>query len=303
MCGTEGGSVSVTAYETSYETSPIKRNRRSAEQIAVMLRAVQTIIDGEEDKITIRHLYYRLVGLGVIPKTEAAYKGLCSHLSKWRRSGEIEFSAFIDSTRWHIKSRTFDSIDDALEETVSSYRRNLWATQPFYLETWVEKDAIASIVSDVADEFGVPTFVARGFASLSSLYDAADTFREANQAGKQCIIYQFGDHDPSGVAAAQSIQSAFRDDFGVDVELIRSAVTPEQIESFRLPTRPTKSSDSRSRNWTGGDSVEIDTMPTAEIKRLVEASIVQNIDVREWQAIKRTEAMERETLAQMRDSA
>jgi len=33
---------------------------------------VKYILDGEEGQITVRHLFYRLVGHGVIPKTEAA---------------------------------------------------------------------------------------------------------------------------------------------------------------------------------------------------------------------------------------
>jgi hypothetical protein len=57
--------------------------------MVAVLGAIQKILAGEEDQITVRHLFYRLVGLNVIQKTEAAYKGLCGHLSKWRRSEEI----------------------------------------------------------------------------------------------------------------------------------------------------------------------------------------------------------------------
>ncbi|MBI4661963.1 MAG: hypothetical protein HY735_24340, partial [Verrucomicrobia bacterium] len=134
-----------------------------------VLQAIQTILSGEEGQITIRHLFYRLVGLRVIEKTEQAYKGLCLHLSKWRRSEDIPWSAFADNTRWHIRQETFNGILDALKNTVESYRRNLWSTQTFYVEVWIEKDAIAGIVANTANSFGVPVFVARGFASLSSL--------------------------------------------------------------------------------------------------------------------------------------
>ena len=71
----------------------------------LLLDSIQTILAGEQDQITIRHLFYRLVGLGVIEKTEQAYKLLCGHLSKWRRSEEIPWNAFADNTRWHIKGR------------------------------------------------------------------------------------------------------------------------------------------------------------------------------------------------------
>jgi len=261
-----------------------------------LLAAIRLIINEADGQITIRHLFYRLVGLNVIPKTERAYKGLCGHLSKWRRSEETPWAAFADNTRWHIRHPTFDGVQDALKNTAESYRRNLWSTQPFYVEVWVEKDAIAGIVADTASGFGVPVFVARGFASLSSLYSAANTFRAATDAGKTAVIYHLGDYDPSGVAAGESVLRAFRDDFKVDLQFVRAAVTQEQIERLNLPTRPTKMSDTRARNWTGGESVELDAMPPAEIRSLIESRITRLIDRRQRRALERTEEMERETL-------
>ena len=49
-----------------------------------VLESIRTILSGEEGQVTNRHLFYRLVGRGVIPNTEQAYKGLCGRLSKWR---------------------------------------------------------------------------------------------------------------------------------------------------------------------------------------------------------------------------
>ncbi len=287
----------------SYRTSPIKRTRRTSNQMDALLESVQTILVGEDDQITIRHLFYRLVGLGVIPKTESAYKLLCNHLSKWRRSEAIPWSAFADNTRWHIRHKTFDGIEDALRNTAENYRRNLWSTQPYFVEVWVEKDAIASIVAGKASTFGVPVFVARGFASLSSLYSAANTFRNAVKGGKQVIIYHLGDYDPSGVAAGESILRAFRDDFGVEVQFIRAAVTQDQIQKLNLPTRPVKTGDTRAAKWTGGECVELDSMPPAYIRALVEECITRHIDPRQWAILKQTEDGEREQLKQIWRSA
>ena len=282
-----------------YRTSPIKRTRRTQDQMQSVLKSIQTILTGEGSEITIRHLFYRLVGLGVIPKSEQAYKLLCGHLSKWRRSDEIAWGAFADNTRWHIRHETFDGVEDALRNTAETYRRNLWSTQPFFVEVWVEKDSIASIVAGTANSFGVPVFVARGFASLSSLYSAANTFRTAVEAGKEVVIYHLGDYDPSGVAAGESMLRAFRDDFGVDVQFNRAAVTQQQIDTLSLPTRPVKTSDTRAAKWTGGECVELDSMPPAEIRKLVEECITRHIDPRQWNMLKQTEAGEREQLKQI----
>jgi hypothetical protein len=283
-------------------TSLIKRSRRSRDEMQAVLDWILYILSEEDRQVTIRHLFYRLVGNDVIPKTEAAYKILCSHLSKWRRSGAIEWSAFADGTRWRIKTETFDSMKDALANTAETYRRNMWGSQKAYVEIWTEKDACASVIAQAADPFGVPVFVARGFASLSSLYDAANTFREATEAGKRPIIYHFGDYDPSGVAAGDSIMRTLRDDFKVNVQFVRAAVTKEQIKKFKLPTRPTKFSN-HSKNWKGGDSVELDTIPSADIATLVESCITRHIDQREWEFLKIVEAQEQKTLRMLRPLA
>jgi hypothetical protein len=127
-------------------------------------------------------------------------------------------------------------------------------------------------------------------------YGAAETFRAAIGTGKQIIIYHLGDYDPSGVAAGESIVNSFRDDFNVEIQFVRAAVTEEQIDLLHLPTRPVKASDSRAASWDGGDCVELDTMPPVEIRALVTECITQHIEKRQWKAMQKTESEEREML-------
>jgi hypothetical protein len=262
-----------------------------------LLQAILDIVEAEESAITIRHLFYRLVGLGVIEKTERAYKSLCGHLSHWRKDGEIGWHHFSDSTRWHIAPPMFDSLEDALNRTEETYRRDLWATQGYYCETWVEKDAIAGVVVDVTRSFGVPLFVCRGFASLSSMFSASLTFKEAQEKGKAIVVFHLADYDPSGHAAADAIERTFEDDFDCPINFERIAILPEHIKEFDLPTRPTKESDSRSRSWTGNECVELDSMPPSELRGIVENAITSQIDQRAWQELQKIEREEKETLA------
>ena len=278
-----------------YNTSVLKsRKRRTKAQMDNVLDWTKWVLNDEGEQMTISHLFYRLVGHDVIPKNEVEYLRLAHDLAKWRRRGLVAWNAFTDSTRWHIVDESFDSVRDALADTVSTYRRNLWRTQPCYLEIWCEKDACAQILAKKARPFGVPVFIARGFASLTSLYEAAAVFRRANEHGKRSIIYQFGDHDPSGVMAGKKIADSLRNDFHVAVEVVRVAVTEQQIKDLNLPTRPTKES-SHSKGWEG-NSVELDSMPIAEIHRIVESCITRHIDQRAWESTKLIEKAERETL-------
>ena len=58
----------------------------------------------------------------------------------------------------------------------------------------------------------------------------------------------------------------------------RVAVTPAQIEAWELPSRPTKTSDPRTKKWTGGDSVELDAIPPETLRSLVRVCIERHID-------------------------
>ena len=99
--------------------------------------------------------------------------------------------------------------------------------------------------------------VARGYASLSFLHSAADYI---GQLGVPTYIYRFGDYDPSGVNAAEKIEQTLREMApNAQIHFQRVAVQPWQIEEWDLPTRPTKTSDTRSKNF-GDISVELDAI-------------------------------------------
>lgn len=63
-----------------------------------------------------------------------------------------------------------------------------------------------------------------------------------------------------------------------------------------MPTRPTKQSDSRARNWRGSECVELDSMPPTELRSLVENAITSLIDWYEWEQLKQVEREEQQTL-------
>jgi len=294
------------AGDAGYMTTQTKRTRRTRDQLNTLLVTAQEIIDGEDDQITIRHLFYRLASVGLIDKTENAYKNLCGHLAKWRRTGDIPFSAFADNTRWRFGGGGFTDVRAAVRRCADTYRRDPWANQGVHVEIWTEKDAVASIIGSVADRFGVAVFPCRGFASLSSLHDAAEVFRDAQARGKRTVVHYFGDHDPAGVHIDVSAQATLRDDFDVNVEFVREAVTRDQIEALGLLTRPTKlvrsdgRPDPRAADFVGA-SVDIDAMPMGELRRLVAQCIAQHIDAHAWAEHERIEAEEKAALERLAD--
>lgn len=263
------------------------RNRRTASAYAELDRTIIEVCEADHP-LSVRGVFYRVMSAGVVAKSEKEYGVVQRRILKLRRSGELPYSWIADGTRWHVKSRSWDSVEQALADAAVSYRRALWNDQVEYVEVWSEKEAISSIVSPVTDSYDVPLMIARGFASESFLWSTASTIRSI---GKPTTIYQLGDHDPSGIAAWDHTKRRLRD-FAPEVEISfeRIAVTEEQITTLGLPTRPTKVSDSRARNFTG-ESVEVDAIPTAVLKSLVEAAIERHIDPG---ALERTKLFERE---------
>lgn len=276
--------------------SPIKRNRRTKQDLEDLLTAVSQVVSEYSKPITIRHLYYRLVGLGVIEKTQAQYNQLCSHLSKWRRDGLVHWGHFADNTRWRYGGTRYSRMQDALANMQAHYRRDLWQDQDVYVEVWCEKDAITSILTDIVDSFSIPVFSCRGFTSLSSLYNSAELFRDQiGSRGKDVVILYVGDHDPSGVMIDASAEKTLRDEFDVAVDFRRVAVTKDQIEQFSLPTRPAKKSDKRSIGWDGG-CVEIDAMRPDDLERIIWDELISMIDPNAWKMQQQIEEQEKLTL-------
>jgi hypothetical protein len=184
----------------TYSASPIKRKRRSRDEVYSLFSAIVEILeDYRGEPITIRHLFYCLVAKGALDKDEKSYNLLCSHLSKWRISGALPFNCFVDGTRWHHGEIGFDDAAEALDDTIAGYRKNLWRSQKCYVEIWCEKDAILSLIMPLANQWALKAFPCRGFASLSSTFAAAETFKKAIERGKRPIIYIWVITTPPGL--------------------------------------------------------------------------------------------------------
>lgn len=267
-----------------------RRNARETEQIrAAILRVLET-----ERPATCRSVFYRLVSLGAVEKTEAAYKGTVIRLlSRMRLDGTLPWDWITDGTRRRHKPHTFGGLAAMLDYSRQTYRRSLWDDQPTYVEIWCEKDAIVGVLEEVTWDWDVPLLPCKGYPSLTYLHEAA---QEIAAVGKPAQLYYFGDRDPSGVDIDKNVERRLRQ-FAphADITFTRVAVLQSQIEELDLPTRPTKSTDSRSRTFDG-ESVEVDAIAPSKLREMAKECITRHIDAAAWKALQRTEAIERETL-------
>ncbi len=82
---------------------------------------------------------------------------------------------------------------------------------------------------------------------------------------------------------------------GADIHFKTIAVTPAQIEAWRLPTRPTKKTDSRAKAF-GGISVELDAIEPNVLRDLVRSHIEAHLPAEQLKVLKAAEQSERELL-------
>jgi hypothetical protein len=81
-----------------------------------------------------------------------------------------------------------------------------------------------------------------------------------------------------------------------DITFERVAVTPEQIAAWNLPTRPTKTTDSRAKNF-GNISVELDAIEPNTLRGLVEEVIQRHLPPDRFAILKAAEESERKLIA------
>jgi hypothetical protein len=243
--------------------------------------------------MTVRQVFYQLVSRGVIAKTEAEYKStVCRLLVEMRRDGTLDYDDIADNTRWMRKPRTYNSLEAALERTRLTYRRSVWDDQDAYVEVWLEKEALAGVLVDVTQRWDVPLMVTRGYPSVSFLHSAAESI-EANE--KPAYLYYFGDRDPSGMDIDRFVEREIRGKVTVDLHFERVAVTETQLGELRLPTRPTKRTDSRAKGFEG-DSVEVDAIDPDTLREICERTITAHLDYDAYERLLVVEEQERETL-------
>jgi hypothetical protein len=284
---------------------PDKRARRIKVEIDAIKAGIQTVLS-DDNPMTVRQVFYQLVVRGLIEKTENEYQHtIIRLLTEIRLDDEIPFEWIVDESRRRRQTQTYDNITDAVRDTAKFYRRSALRECPDYIEIWSEKEALAGIIWEVASDYDVPVLVSKGMSSLTQLHGSAVAVARAAEAGKYAYIYQFGDHDPSGVLIPQAIENRLIElcdklgCFPPDVE--RIALTEEQIEAFNLPSRPTKRKGNTHAMEFEGDSTELDALPSAELRNMVRECIERHISPASLEALREAESSERQLIEDWAD--
>jgi len=238
--------------------------------------------------LTIRQVFYALVGAERLDKTELAYARLGEHLNRARRAGLIDFDAIRDDGVTTIVAAAYQDVEHFHENTARrarNYRRDRQSGRPLRLEVWSEAAGMLGQLARVARDYSVPVFSASGFASLSAAWMIAG---RVLQRDVPTVILHVGDLDPSG----ESIFAAIAQDAAAFVvadrtiqttrlEAVRVALTREQVAEHALPTAPAKATDSRSSRWTGG-TCQLEALPPDTLAEIVREAIEEHLDLERY---------------------
>lgn len=242
-------------------------------------------------RLTLRQLYYQLVSKNALRNHQREYKRLGELLSNARLAGRIDWEVIEDRVRSAERAGQWQRIEDVVEAALRQFRLPRWDGQPNYIEVWCEKDALSSVFAPIVHELHVVSMVNRGYSSTTAMYDAAKRIK-ATANGRPTKIIYIGDFDPSGEDMVRDIAERFRtfgldpagnDNRGHNVEIIKLALTQQQIEQYKLPPNPAKLSDSRAAGFIekhGENSYEVDALPPEVLQKLIREAIVSNMDMK-----------------------
>jgi len=257
----------------------------------VIVPKVNELLASFNYRPTLRQIFYRLVAALLIPNTEVTYKSLSRATVVAREEAIIDPLAFTDRVRTSQGGDFgFGSPDDFIESALAdlrdspdSYDRPMWTTQQTMPIIWLEKDALFTPITTIADRYRVKVYAARGYSSFTAVYEAAQDIDGAMPTK----VLQLTDFDPSGEDMVRDLESRLTKYGADDFKVTKIALTSDQVRVLGLPPMPAKTSDPRYERFAasyGEEVVELDAIPPDELDRIVTAAITSLIDNDAWNA-------------------
>lgn len=234
--------------------------------------------------LTLRQLYYQFVARAIIENKDTEYKRLGSIINDARLAGLLDWDYLEDRTRNLEENGHWGNPEEMVSQDARVFQLDKWENQPNYVEVWVEKEALSSIVERIARRMDIPYFSCRGYVSQSEMHSAGMRLCRQEDYGKDVTILHLGDHDPSGIGMSRDIQDRLNL-FGSSVDVKRIALSMDQINQYNPPPNPVKLKDSRADGYKekfGNESWELDALDPATLSALIEEHVLLLRDEDLW---------------------
>jgi hypothetical protein len=210
----------------------------------------------------------------------------------------------IDELREAEMVSVWDDVGRYMEAVKKSYRRDNWQDQPHYCELWSEKATVLVSMRPITQELGVMLRACRGFGSTGMEGQVGNLFEGID---KPITVFYLGDHDPSGHDIERDIHRRAQEAAGKEFRMIRLAIHPQDIKTFRLPPQRIKTTDSRAAGFkrrfgAKAPTVELDALPVDELRRRVRNGIEELIDFDLWSRQVAVQEVELKCIADFADT-
>lgn len=252
--------------------------------------------------LTLRQLYYQFVARDIVENSERSYKNVGSIITRARMAGLVSWEAIEDRNREHHSFWSDEDITNPIRDLPGYIRFDRWDRQEYYIEVWVEKEALGNVVSRACDPYMVPHMSCKGYLSASEAWRAGRRIQEKIETGHPCLVIHLGDHDPSGIDMTRDNQSRLNifTEYPECIEVRRIALNMDQIDEHRPPPNPAKVTDSRAKSYIreyGKTSWELDALEPEVLQSLIQSEIEAHIDFESWDRVAELEKIERKKLS------
>jgi hypothetical protein len=274
---------------------------KSAKSLALIWKCADIL--EEIQPATVRAVCYQLFSQGWIAsmaKNETNKVG--TQLVYAREEGLIPWSWIVDETRHPERMLVWDDLDECVEHTRATYRRDYWLAQSVHLEVWSEKGTVRGTLKPVLDEYQVTFRAMHGYTSATEIHNAA---MQAQADDYEWVILYVGDWDPSGMNMSEQDGPGRLREYGAEEVIFRRLALQAQdhqpLQALSFPAH-TKSQDPRYRWFVehyGPTCWELDAMNPNDLRTRVGQAIADYIDVDAWEDMERIETVECDSLKEI----
>ena len=173
---------------------------------------------------------------------------------------------------------------------------------------------MSTTLQPVIQRWNVPFTVFRGNPSDTICYNVGKLLRgpidkedpeEPGSLDKPVVILNLGDHDPSGLNISRVARRKIEKFARRSIEWRRVALNSTQFDrmqdQFGIPVKGTDKLAPEYIAGYGNRCVEVDAMPSDEVRDLLDKAIIKRIDMEKWKQTEAIEKREQEQLERLLD--
>jgi hypothetical protein len=291
---------------------PRGKTQRTVDFINACYRILEEI-----QPATVRAVAYQLFVHKLLDDMSKSSTNRVSTQLVYAREHEIvPWDWIVDEARSEERVLVWDDIEECIEHTKATYRRDFWLEQSYRVCVWSEKGTVRGTLKPILDTYQVPFSPTHGHNSATLTHDAAS--QERHDARLWIVLY-VGDFDPSGMDMSErDLPERLRlygatDTFEIRrlairendlADMARQGLTfntrEKEIAAQRKYGLDTKKGKDTRRPWFeaeyGRQCCELDAMNPNELRNRVESAILRTIDIPAWNRMREVERVELDSL-------